>query len=109
LVAALAAVQLAYAIYMAQVPDWSSMWVAAQASLCVAAIYATGLGIALFAGPGSAILNALELADRQPSGQMQWWCLIVFSLSLLLSYLLGRTSLRWYRISRLVATLPQHN
>jgi hypothetical protein len=90
-------VQLAYAVYLAQLPDWSSLWVVAHACLLIAAIYGVGLGIGLSAGGESWIIVVLGLADRHHAGQLTGWCLILTSVSLLAAYLLGRYSLRWHR------------
>ena len=93
----LGVVQLGYVLYLVQLPDWSSVWVAAHACLLIAAVYAVGFGIGLSAGGESAVIVALGLADRHHTGQLTGWCLIMLSVSLLVSYLLGRYSLRWHR------------
>ena len=93
----LAVVQIGYALYLIQLPDFSSVWVAAYACLLIAAVYAVGFGVGLSAGGESAVIVALGLADRHHTGQLTGWCLIMLSVSLLVSYLLGRYSLRWHR------------
>ncbi len=91
-------VQLSYAIYLIQLPDWSSVWMTAHASLLVSAFYAMGLGIGMFSGrQASGAIVALGLADRQHTGQLTRWCVIMLSLTLLVTYFLGRLSLRLHR------------
>lgn len=93
----LAVIQLGYAIYLIQIPDWSSAWVTALACLVASAIYAVGLGVGLSAGVESSVITNLGLADRLHAGQLTRWCLIMLSLSLLSTYFLGRLSLSWHR------------
>ncbi len=90
-------VQLGYALYLVQLPDWSSVWVTAHACLLTAAVYAVGFGTGLSAGGESSVIVSLGLADRHHTGQLTGWCLIMLSVLLLVAYLLGRYSLRWQR------------
>jgi hypothetical protein len=91
-------IQLSYAIYLIQLADWSSAWMTAHASLLVSAFYAMGLGVGLFSGrQASGAIVALGLTDRHHTGQLTGWCLIMLSLTLLVTYFLGRLSLRWHR------------
>ena len=105
----LATVQLGYALYLVQLPDWSSLWVAAHACLLIAAVYAVGFGAGLAAGGESSLIVALGLSDRHHSGQLTGWCLIMLSVSLLVAYLLGKYSLRWHgRFLRVHAAQSTH-
>lgn len=88
-------VQWGYAIYLFQLPDFSSAWVTAHACLAVAVAYAIGWGAGMASGDEGRVIVLLGLAREHHAGQVTRWCLIMFSLSLLATYLLGRLSLRW--------------
>jgi hypothetical protein len=92
---ALAAVQLAYAAYLAQLPDWSSGWIVTLWSLAAAAGYAGLLGLTLIAGPESRLIQFLDLADVLPTGRASMWCLCMTTIMASLAFFAGRTSLRW--------------
>ena len=92
---ALAAVQLAYAAYLAQLPDWSSGWIVTLWSLAAAAVYAGLLGLTLIAGPESRLIQFLDLAEVLPTGRASMWCLCMTTIMASLAFFAGRTSLRW--------------
>jgi hypothetical protein len=92
--------QVVYAIYLAQVPDWSSVWVVFLATLGTAAAYAAVMGLRLLASPGNPVLIALELeATRFSAGQQAGWCLIMMLLNVAVSYAAGRLGAAWRRES----------
>ncbi len=93
----LATLQLAYAIYLVQIPDWSSVWVVSIASLLLATAYATLMSIRLLSGDTNGVIRFLDLHDNAySSGQEAGWCLIMLVLTGLVSYLAGRFGARWY-------------
>jgi hypothetical protein len=87
-------VQGVYAFYLVQLPDWSTVWVASIVMLIAAAAHAMLLTVLALGGgntPLAAGLQLDEFADQRP----ELVCLIMLSLTGLLSYLLGRASFRW--------------
>lgn len=96
----LGCVQIAYAFYAAQLPDWSSVWVVALACLALAALYALILALILMSSAENPIIDWLHL-DRAPRGKSARWCFMMLSLTSLLAYFAGRYSVRWHRIDRL--------
>jgi hypothetical protein len=93
-------VQIAYAVYVVQLPDWSSVWVLALACLALAASYALILALILMSSNDNSILDWLHL-DRAPRSKSARWCFMMLSLTSLLAYFAGRFSVRWHRIDRL--------
>jgi len=89
------ALQLAYAAYLVQLPDWSSVWVVTVLSLLVAGGYAAMCGLTFLASEQSHFVQMLELADRLRGGKASGWCLIMLLLTSLLSYFSARIAGRW--------------
>ena len=90
--------QLAYIVYLIQVPDWSSVWVVSLVTLLIAAVYAGLMGVRLLASSGNQVMKFLELdGNRFTSGQEAGWCLIMLLLTGALSYAAGRFATRWHR------------
>jgi hypothetical protein len=95
IVLALGAVQVAYAIYLAQLPDWTSGWVVTVFALATAALYAAMLGVTLIAGDDSRLIRSLQLTEFVASGRAAVWCLCMTTIMATLAFFGGRTSLRW--------------
>ncbi len=91
----LAVIQLSYAVFLFQIPDWSSLWVVAVVMLLVAMIYALTLGVTLLAQPDSPLLQWFELGDAARSGLVRFWSFIMTSGSSLLTLACGVTAVRW--------------
>lgn len=89
-------VQVAYAIYVVQLPDWSTVWVIAVMSLIVASGYAMFLAVTLLASHQSSVLRALDL-HRVAEGRAGGWCFIMLCTTCLTAYFAGRLSVRWRR------------
>ena len=89
----LSAMQLVYCVWMATLPDWSTVWVGMVVFALVAAVYGMGLAIAT-ATPADRPV-ALELSDVR--GKAQGWCAAVVLLAGLLTYCCGRVSGQWRR------------
>lgn len=92
---AIGIVQAAYAVYLAQLPDWMSGWIVTLVSLALAALYAGMLGITLLASEQSFLIRGLDLAEVAPTGRAAMWCLCMTSILATLAFFAGRTSLRW--------------
>ena len=88
-------VQFAYAVYLAQLPDWTSGWIVTLVSLALAALYAGMLGITLIAGADSSIIRALDLGEVVPTGRAAMWCLCMTTILTTLAFFAGRSSFRW--------------
>ena len=93
----LSGLQLVYALYLFQLPDWSSVWVVMIVTATFATLYATFMGIALVAGEGHGFIQALELGDLQRRGYLSLWCFLMTLVTSTATYFLIRFSLRWHR------------
>lgn len=90
--------QIAYGVYLWQLPDWSSLWVVALVSLSVATLYAALLAIRVLADENHSFLAFLQLnmADISPAKQ-SGWCLIIVILFGTYCYFVGRAGLKWFQ------------
>jgi hypothetical protein len=95
----LGVVQLAYAVYLFQLPDWTTVWVVTLFSLLLAAVYAAVLGLVLLSPTDGFLVgnHGLQLADKLAGGKAALWCLCMVSLSTILAFFAGRQSTAWYR------------
>jgi len=93
----LSSVQLVYAFYMVQLPDWSTTWVVMIANAVASVIYAIGMGVTLMADEGHALIAWLGLSNLQSAGYVSPWCFMMTLLTSLLTYFLVRASLKWQR------------
>lgn len=90
-----AVVQIGYAVYAAQLPDWSTAWVVTLAGATLAAMYAALFGLTLVAGEESRIITLLELEDQLPDGRATRWCFVMLGVLGLFAYFGGRSAARW--------------
>ena len=88
---------LAYAAYVAQLPDWSVIWTATAAVLVLAAGYALGLGLTLWAGPENDWIQWLNLENKLRNKHAAGWCFVMLCATGLLAYWGGRFAARWKR------------
>ena len=86
-----ASLQLAYAVWMVLVPDWSTVWVNMLVLTVVATLYAIVVAVSVMARQGEPLL--LQLDEVRPKARL--WCSAVLLLVLLMTYLCGRTSFAW--------------
>ena len=91
------ALQCAYAAYLAQLPDWGTLWVVTLVTLAVGMTYAMSFGLTLFASDQSQLIQLLDLGDRLRDGKARLWCLTMLILTSLLAYFCGRVCVRWHR------------
>lgn len=103
----LGVVQLAYAVYLFQLPDWTSVWVVTLFSLVSAAGYAAVLGLVLVSSADAFLIGSqgLQLADKLAGGKAALWCLCMVSLSTLLAFFAGRLSVGWQRAEMLLRSI----
>ena len=90
-------IQLVYALYMVQLPDWSTTRVVTVISSILSVLYATSMGVALMASEDNAIIAGLGLTPLHTAGYVSMWCCMMTMLMSLLTYFLVRASLRWQR------------
>ena len=104
LVLLLATVQIAYAFYLFQLPDWTSVRMVTLHALAMSAFYALALGGVLVSGPGSWMVgpNGLQLADQLAGGKAALWCVAMVSVSTVLAFFAGRLAMRWRRAESIV-------
>jgi hypothetical protein len=89
-------VQIAYAVYLVQMPDWSTVWVVSLVTLALAMVYAMLVGVLMLSGAQSELVQLLGLEDQLSGNRAAGWCTIMLSLSCLLAYATGQVSVRWY-------------
>ncbi|MHB8970930.1 MAG: hypothetical protein ACYC3X_01130 [Pirellulaceae bacterium] len=90
--------ELSYAVFLLQLPDWSSLRVVSFVTLGIAAVYAAVAGIRLLAGSGNRIMEFWELDGNVfSSSQEALWCFLMVLLTGSLSYLAGHCGGQWAR------------
>ncbi len=104
----LALIEIGYAVYLMQLPDWSSLAVAAVVLAGLAAIIAVALGLTMFARPDNAILALLDLVPDSASGRRgvgpaTTWCLVLVCLTSLLALWFGQDAADRRRADRALA------
>ncbi|MDP7205550.1 MAG: hypothetical protein QGH11_08280, partial [Pirellulaceae bacterium] len=88
--------QLAYACYLWQLPDFSSLWVVSLSALAVATLHAFLLAIRILAAENHSIIARLQLnLETLSPGKQAGWCLIILILFGTYCYFAGRTALKW--------------
>lgn len=87
-------VQLAYALYLFQLPDWGSVWVVTLALLILSAVYAVMMGVLFLGSTDQGLATLLQMHDRDKA---KLWCLSLLSLTSLLTYFCGSASIRWHK------------
>lgn len=90
-------IQLAYAVYLAQVPDWSALWSTTAALLAASAGYALMLGTTLAGRDESTLVVLLQYADKVPGNRAAMWCFVMLCFTSVVTYFLGVTAARWHR------------
>jgi hypothetical protein len=95
-------IQLAYAVYLAQVPDWSALWTTTAALLCASAGYALMLGTTLVGREEGALVVLFRYADKIPGNRAAMWCFVMLCFTSVVTYFLGLTAARWHRSYRLL-------
>ena len=91
----LGVVQVAYAIYLIQLPDWTTVWMVTLFALASAALYAMALGLTIISGEDGWLVRFLQLHDKVAGGKAALWCLCMMSVMTLLAFFAGRISVRW--------------
>ena len=90
-----AGLQIAYALWMALVADWSTIWV----TMAVWAITAAGYGLFWTVIVFTATGEPIELLDIDPvRDKAGGWCFALLILSGIMTGICGRTAARWRRL-----------
>jgi hypothetical protein len=89
----LAAMQFIYIVWMANAPDWASVWVV----MMVFAIAATAYAVVTAAALATPLDHPLMLGMSQVRHSAGKWCAAVMAVMSLATYLCGRLSTRWNR------------
>lgn len=88
--------QSAYALYLWQLPDFSSLWVVSLLALAVATLHAFLLAIRILADENHSIIARLQLnLETLSPGKQAGWCLVILILFGTYCYFAGRTALKW--------------
>ena len=93
-------IQVAYALYLVQLPDWSSVRVVSLVLMLVTAGYAMVLGVAIMSKEQSHIVRALDLIGRLQGGKALSWCFLMLCVTGAVAYFSGRIGVKWYRAER---------
>lgn len=99
-----ALIQTGIAIFATRVADWSTSWTATMVTTFIAATYALGLALTIFANDEHAVVQQLGLLDEAYQRTAQPWCFFATCITLILAYAYGRFSIRWYRLERQFAS-----
>lgn len=90
-------IQLAYAVYLMQLPDWGTVWVVSVFTLCLASVYAGLLSAVALSQDDGTVLAMLQLSGPLRRNATLW-CFSMLGISSLLAYLCGREGLNWHRV-----------
>ena len=93
----IAGLQFAYLAWMANRPDWSSLWVVMIVFAGVSTLYGAAMAVAFATLPHEPILLGME-GVRQSAGS---WCGAILLVMALATYLAGRMAVRWHRSAEL--------
>ncbi len=105
LLLALGVLQGAFAIYVWQLADWTSLWVVTLLSLAIASGFAMMLGVIFVAGQESQLVTALQLEDRLIGNKAHLWCLCMVAVYTVVAFFAGRACSQWHRREQLLESL----
>ncbi len=104
----LAAIHVLYAIFLFQIPDWSSLRAVSVALLVIAFLF--GLtSTSLLVGGGAGELAAFLGLTFTMIQRATIWCVAMLCLSTLMSYLGGREAANWQRAEQLLEEILSVN
>jgi hypothetical protein len=93
----IAALQIVYAVYLAQLPDWSSVWVVAIGMLAMTMLFAALQIVLLLSQPDNELIQLLDLQYAIQNGKAKPWCVLLLLTHGIFTYLAGHISVRWHR------------
>ena len=97
----IAGLHIIYAIYLYQIPDWSTLRTIAFAMLVLAMLYGV-VSSGLLIGGGQGIIAHFLMLPSDLLNQAAIWCVAMLCLATLISYLTGRESALWCRTEKLL-------
>jgi hypothetical protein len=100
LVLLLAVVQLAYVVYVTQLPDWSTTRVLMVITVVVAMVYASVLGFSVTAAEDNQLISSLGLTNAYRLKQITAWCFLILLLMCSLAYFWARVTFHWQKEGR---------
>lgn len=86
--------QIAYSVYVLQLPDFSTVWMTAIFLLVIATIYAMSLGMILLGGDPVLGIFEVHVLLRNKAGL---WLFLMLCMTGLVAYFCGRVSVRWQK------------
>jgi len=93
----LAGVQIGYAVYVAQLPDWTTAWMASLFSLMLAGAYGMLLGVTVMSKNESRLIQSLELTANLTHNKAAFWSIAMISAMSLLAWYAGHLAGGWHR------------
>jgi hypothetical protein len=87
--------QLAYAAYLVQLPDWSSVWVVTVMMLVMTTLYATLMALSWLSNGQHRLLLLLDLSGLVIRNKVTGWTFIMVSICALYAYFSGQCSSAW--------------
>lgn len=97
LILMLGGVQIGYAVYVAQLPDWTTAWMASLFALLLAGGYGMLLGVAVMSKEESSLIQSLELTDKLIDHKAAFWSIAMISTTSLIAWYAGHLSAGWHR------------
>jgi hypothetical protein len=89
-------IQLAYSLFLWQLPDFSSLWAVTLVALAVATMHAFLFAIRVIASENHSIIASLQLnLETLSPGKQAGWCMVILILFGTYCYFAGRTALAW--------------
>jgi hypothetical protein len=99
---------MSYGVYLAQLPDWSALWITTGALLLTATFYAALLASTMLGNSENALVMMLRYGDKLQGNRAAMWCFVMLCLSSVTAYFLGYQGVRWYNAHRLLQKFQQH-
>jgi hypothetical protein len=96
IILSMAVLQIVYVLWMANAPDWGSVWVVMLVFAFTATAYAVVTAVASF----TPLHYPLPLGMTEVRDSAHKWCAAVLAVMCLATYLCGRLSTRWNRAFR---------
>ena len=98
------AIYLLYALFLAQIPDWSSMRAVSMAMLAMAFVFGS-LSTGLLIGGGQSNLTGILEIPYSINRQACIWCVAMLCLATLMAYWGGKESLQWQQAEKMLAEI----
>jgi hypothetical protein len=105
----LSLILVAYGIYLAQVPDWSALWVATVALLATAACYAAMFASSWLGTNDSTLVRIFQYGDKLAGNRATMWCFVMLCISSVAAYFVGHSAMRWHNAYQLIKQIQNRN